>query len=175
MNTKRVTAMRHRRLAQKRSEKEKEEYFVIEAAAHAAAMATADAIRNHEGERHKFSPRLYISGFHRGVAECEAFVKFHGEPYENNLAVYIRDEMERNLALYPFECKLQETGFAGVQPKILEGWHQLYYSQSSEKARHNVAMREVPRMSVEKSQAISRRMFARTADDMAQELYDDAE
>ncbi|OSL43836.1 hypothetical protein EARG_02780 [Escherichia coli H461] len=30
-------------------------------------------------------------------------------------------------------------------------------------------------MSVEKSHAISRRMFARTAEDMAQELYDDAE
>lgn len=166
--------MRHRRLAQKRSEKEKEEYFVIEAAAHAAAMATADAIRNHKEHEREFH-RIRLSGIRQGIAECEAFVRMHDAPFQNNLAVYIRDEMERNLALYPFECKLHETGFAGVQPKVLEGWHQLYYSQSSENARHKVAMREVPKMSVEKSQAISRRMFSRTAEDMAQELYDDAE
>lgn len=36
-------------------------------------------------------------------------------------------------------------------------------------------MREIPQMSIEQSHALSRRMFARTAEDMAQELYDDAE
>lgn len=36
-------------------------------------------------------------------------------------------------------------------------------------------MREIPQMSVEQSHALSRRMFARTAEDMAKELYDDAE
>lgn len=39
----------------------------------------------------------------------------------------------------------------------------------------NGVMREIPKMSVEQSHALSRRMFARTAEDMAQELYDDAE
>lgn len=34
---------------------------------------------------------------------------------------------------------------------------------------------EIPRMSVEQSHALSKRMFARTDDDMVQELYDDAE
>lgn len=174
MNTKRITPMRHRRLVLKKTDKEKEHYFVIEAAAQAAAMATADAIRNHEEENRKI-PRLYLSGIRRGKAEREAFVKIHGAPFKNNLADYIRDEMERNLAFYPFECKLQETGFAGVQPKGREGWQHLYISQVAEKTAAKLVMREVPKMSVEKSQAISRRMFARTADDMAQELYDDAE
>lgn len=36
-------------------------------------------------------------------------------------------------------------------------------------------MREIPKMSIEKSHAISRRIFARTAEERAEELYDDAE
>ncbi|HBC6590824.1 hypothetical protein JNA99_07580 [Klebsiella oxytoca] len=36
-------------------------------------------------------------------------------------------------------------------------------------------MREIPKMSIEQSHAISRRMFARTAEERAEELYDDAE
>ena len=39
----------------------------------------------------------------------------------------------------------------------------------------NAIMREIPRMSVEQSHNLSRRMFARTAEDRAKELYDDAE
>lgn len=166
--------MRQRRLALKKADKEKEHYFVIEAAAHAAAMATADAIRNHEEDSCKAS-LLTLSGIRRSMAESVEFVQIHGAPFENNLAEYIRHEMERNLALYPFGCKLQETGFAGVLPKGKERWQHLYISQSTKKPEVKLAMREVPKMSVEKSQAISRRMFARTTDDMAQELYDDAE
>lgn len=39
----------------------------------------------------------------------------------------------------------------------------------------NPVMREVPKMSVEQSHALSRRMLARTAEERARELYDDAE
>lgn len=74
MNTKRVTAMRHRRFALKRSEKEKEE-MVIEAAAYAAAMATADAIRNYEEEDNKSSYRFYLYESRHGVTDRETCLK----------------------------------------------------------------------------------------------------
>ncbi|ENZ6001075.1 MULTISPECIES: hypothetical protein [Escherichia] len=174
MNTKRVTAMRHRRFALKRSEKEKEE-MVIEAAAYAAAMATADAIRNYEEEDNKSSYRFYLYESRHGVTDRETCLKKQGEVFHSNLAEYIRHEMERSLALYHFGCKSQESGFAGLKDKINERWQLLYKPLRADEKTHRLVMHEVPKMSVEKSHAISRRMFARTAEDMAQELYDDAE
>ncbi|MEB0942256.1 hypothetical protein [Citrobacter braakii] len=175
MNTKRVTAMRHRRLGLRKPDKEKEQYFVIEAAAHAAAMATADAIRNYEEEDDKNSYRLYLYGSRHGVTGRETCLKKQGEVFHSNLAEYIRHEMERNLALYPFGCKSQESGFAGFKDKINEKWQLIYKPFVDDEKNHQLVMHEVPKMSVEKSHAISRRMFARTVEDMAQELYDDAE
>lgn len=75
MNTKRVTAMRHRRFALKRPEKEKEQEMVIEAAAYAAAMATADAIRNYEEEDNKNSYRIYLYESRHSVTDHEACLK----------------------------------------------------------------------------------------------------
>ncbi|ENY1164163.1 hypothetical protein ACND61_003253 [Escherichia coli] len=175
MNTKRVTAMRHRRFALKRPEKEKEQEMVIEAAAYAAAMATADAIRNYEEEDNKNSYRIYLYESRHSVTDHEACLKKQGEVFHCNLAEYIRNEMERNLALSHFGYKSQESGFAGFKDKINERWQLLYKPFRADEKTHRLVMHEVPKMSVEKSHAISRRMFARTAEDMAQELYDDAE
>lgn len=166
--------MRHRRFALKRSEKEKEE-MVIEAAAYAAAMATADAIRNYEEEDNKSSYRFYLYESRHGVTDRETCLKKQGEVFHSNLAEYIRHEMERSLALYHFGCKSQESDFAGLKDKINERWQLLYKPLRADEQTHRLVMHEVPKMSVEKSHAISRRMFARTAEDMAQELYDDAE
>lgn len=168
MNTKRVTAMRHRRLGFKRSEKEKEQEMVIEAAAYAAAMATANAIMIHDEESEQKFPCVYLSGH----SAHEAFLKGQGATFESILADKIRRETCKEDKFYPYELKLHKSNPYQARQQLVEMITR-YFTKAT--TAQEVVMREVPKMSVEKSQAISRRMFARTADDMAQELYDDAE
>lgn len=163
--------MRHRRLGYRKSDKDKEQEMVIEAAVYAAAMATADAIRQHDEELEQKYPLMYIteSDTH------EAFLKLRGVAIERVLAGQVHRETCKAYQLQPFETKVREVGRSKKRQHLADVIAQYYKSASKAAVSREVVLREVPRMSVEKSQAISRRMFARTADDMAQELYDDAE
>lgn len=171
MNTKRVTAMRHRRLALKRSEKEKEQEMVIEAAAYAAAIATANAIRIHDEEVEQKYPVMFITEY----GQHEALLKIQGTSFEGILADNLHRESCQTHIMQPYESRIIKSGRSKARQKLVEMIARYYKSSFKPTVSHEVVMREVPKMSVEKSQAISRRMFARTADDMAQELYDDAE
>ena len=163
--------MRHRRLAQKRADKDKEQEMVIEAAAYAAAMATANAIMVHDEDVEQGNPLMYFTG--HGVHE--AYLKLHGASFESVLADRLQFETCKANKLQPFETKIREVGRSRRRQHLAEVIAQYYKSASKAAVSQEVVMREVPKMSVERSQAISRRMFARTAGDMAQELYDDAE
>ncbi|MGY5368755.1 hypothetical protein ACXGQP_15595 [Enterobacter oligotrophicus] len=172
MNTKRVTAMRHRRLAQKRADKDKEQEMVIEAAAYAAAMATANAIMIHEEEVEQKFPVMILSG--RGAHE--ELLKLQGTSFESVLADKIhRESCKAYKIQHSYKSGLFEARRSKARQQLVEMITRYYKSALKPTTHHEVVMREVPKMSVEQSQAISRRMFARTADDMAQELYDDAE
>ncbi|KKY90277.1 hypothetical protein OA46_02325 [Enterobacter cloacae] len=162
--------MRHRRLAQRRADKDKHQEMVIEAAAYAAAMATANAIMNHEEVAEQNYPRIYLTG--NGVHE--AFMRMQDVGFESVLKDKLCRESGKEYKLQPFEPNLHKPNRSHSRQQLVEMITR-YYKSSKPTASHEVVMREVPKMSVEKSQAISRRMFARTADDMAQELYDDAE
>ncbi|MEA5200612.1 hypothetical protein [Enterobacter hormaechei] len=170
MNTKRVTAMRHRRLALKRSEKEKEQEMVIEAVAY-AAIATANAIMKHEEVAEQNYPRIYLTGH----GAHEAILRMQGVSFESILKDKMCRETGKEYKFQPYELKLHKSNRSHSRQQLVEMITRYYKSSFKPTASHEVVMREVPKMSVEKSQAISRRMFARTADDMAQELYDDAE
>lgn len=171
MNTKRVAAMRHRRLAMKRADKDKEQEMVIEAAAYAAAMATANAIMNHEEAAELNYPRIYLTGH----GAHEALLRMQGVSFESVLKDRICRETGKEYKFKPYELKLHKSDRSHSRQQLVEMITRYYKSSLKPTASPEVVMREVPKMSVEKSQAISRRMFARTADDMAQELYDDAE
>ncbi|MCW7006870.1 hypothetical protein NYV40_18470 [Escherichia coli] len=171
MNTKRVAAMRHRRLTLKKSEKGKEKKMVIEAAAYAAAIATANAIRIHDEEVEQKYPVMFITEYD----QHEALLKIRGTSFEGILADKLHRASCQTNIMRPYESRLIETGRSKDKQQLVEMIKRYYKSSFKPTASHEVVMREVPKMSVEKSHAISRRMFARTAEDMAQELYDDAE
>lgn len=164
--------MRHRRQALKRSEKEKEQEMVIEAAAYAAAMATANAIMIHDEQAEQKFPVMILSG----RSAHEELLKLQGTSFESMLADKISRESCKRLKIHhAYEAGVSAARRSNDRQNLVEMITRYYKSSFKPTASHEVVMREVPKMSVEKSQAISRRMFARTADDMAQELYDDAE
>ncbi|EPL5251137.1 hypothetical protein LM902_002272 [Klebsiella oxytoca] len=78
-----------------------------------------------------------------------------------------------NLGDYTATSSLEEEirKMAPYSLKILESVE--YQREPAHQA--TMFMREVPKMSIEQSHALSRRMFARTAEERAEELYDDAE
>lgn len=83
-----------------------------------------------------------------------------GLQYRYDKSLVIRDDLP---------CRIQGMSFHDK----LKLWS--YHTEEKEKNEAKAGMREIPKMSIEQSHALSRRMFARTAEDMAQELYDDAE
>lgn len=75
-----------------------------------------------------------------------------------------------------YEAALMRRMFpTGVRVLGSEDFMKPYHYESPAELKLQIGMREIPKMSIEQSHALSRRMFARTAEDMAQELYDDAE
>lgn len=167
MNTKRTTAMRHRRLGYRKSEKEKEQNLVIEAAVYAAAMATADAIRHHDEEVIEKYPRIYFAR----QSLHEAFLKVKGTSFENILADRIRREMHSKLEYTTGECKLTKMDLANIVPEVEEGF-QLFLSHHLVPQRKETS---IPHMSKAELMALSDRMYNVSLEEMQEELYDDAE
>ena len=147
VNTKRATVMQHLR----KSEKNKDHEILSKAIVRASNNTV---IPHAEESGQKFLIRYFTEN-----SAVEEILKHQGGEFKcGKLADYVRRETSE-----------QEVYYADINHKsgvkIVIG----YYTTPK-----NV-MHEVPKMSVENSHAISRRMFARTAEDMAQELYDDAE
>ncbi len=142
---KRVAAMRHRRLDLEKSEKEKKKKMVIEAAAYAAAIATTNAIRIHDEEVEQ-NTRLCSSLNTTSMG----IVKNPGTSFEGILADKLHRASCQTNIMRPYESRLIETGRSKDKQQLVEMIKRYYKSSFKPTASHEVVMREVPKMSVEK-------------------------
>lgn len=170
--------MRHRRSIIKKTEKEKENLLVIEAAALAAAKATVEAIKHQEEEDDNYG---FSGFFHLGqraweLDELDTYLSHEREQANLNLPEHIRIEILHNLRGVsaipePRLALIKKAGYVRVDPIAHERIN-LFYRDFFAKKRE---VPEVPVMTKVALSALSDRMYAVTLEEMQEELYDDAE